>query len=134
MSAGLKLDHHDADVVRWRTALGEVVQRKTDLVYEVFRPFFFDLFHKREEAFLSIHRVFSAPALDDTVGIKNDLIAFPKLRPVNRIARFRDVIIAVKDQGVGIAPQDIEKLFTPFTKTDSKTTHGEKSTGLGFAI
>lgn len=45
-----------------------------------------------------------------------------------------DVIIAVKDQGVGIAPQDIGKLFTPFTKTDSKTTHGEKSTGLGLAI
>lgn len=45
-----------------------------------------------------------------------------------------DAIIAVKDQGVGIASQDIGKLFTPFTKTDSKTTQGEKSTGLGLAI
>ncbi|CRX39299.1 hybrid sensor histidine kinase/response regulator [Estrella lausannensis] len=45
-----------------------------------------------------------------------------------------DVLIAVKDQGVGIAPEDIDKLFNPFTKTDSKATQGEKSTGLGLAI
>lgn len=45
-----------------------------------------------------------------------------------------EAIISVKDQGVGIAPDEIKKLFTPFTKTSSCSTGGEKSTGLGLAI
>lgn len=42
--------------------------------------------------------------------------------------------IAVCDQGVGIAEQDIPKLFKDFSRATSRPTAGEKSYGLGLAI
>lgn len=44
------------------------------------------------------------------------------------------IMIAVRDQGQGIAPNEIEKVFKPFEKTSTRSTAGEKSTGLGMAI
>jgi len=46
----------------------------------------------------------------------------------------KEATIKVKDQGVGISPEEIKALFTPFSKGGSKSTSGEKSTGLGLAI
>lgn len=45
-----------------------------------------------------------------------------------------EVVIAVKDEGPGIAPEDAEKLWKPFGRTKNVSTGGEKSTGLGLAI
>lgn len=45
-----------------------------------------------------------------------------------------ELIIAVNDEGPGIAPEDTEKLFKPFGRTKNRSTGGEKSTGLGLAI
>ena len=45
-----------------------------------------------------------------------------------------NLIIAVKDQGVGIPRNELDNLFKAFTKTSVKTTAGETSTGLGLAI
>ncbi len=46
----------------------------------------------------------------------------------------QEVQIAVQDQGQGIPPAEIGKLFTEFGRTSVKPTGGEKSTGLGLAI
>jgi signal transduction histidine kinase len=46
----------------------------------------------------------------------------------------QDVAISVQDQGQGIPPQEVDKLFTEFGKTSVRPTAGEKSTGLGLAI
>ncbi len=46
----------------------------------------------------------------------------------------RTIIVAVKDEGRGIPPNDIGKLFQPFAKADVKATGGEQSTGLGLVI
>lgn len=43
-------------------------------------------------------------------------------------------IIWIEDQGPGIPPADLPKLFTPFGKTSVRPTQGENSTGLGLAI
>ncbi|MEA3416516.1 MAG: response regulator [Thermodesulfobacteriota bacterium] len=40
----------------------------------------------------------------------------------------------VKDTGVGIAPEDIPKLFKPFSQADTSTTRRYEGTGLGLCI
>ena len=40
----------------------------------------------------------------------------------------------VRDEGQGIPPEELDRLFKPFEKTSAKKTGGEKSTGLGMVI
>lgn len=42
--------------------------------------------------------------------------------------------VHVRDTGPGIAPDDQERIFEPFTQIDSSHTRGESGTGLGLAI
>jgi signal transduction histidine kinase len=44
------------------------------------------------------------------------------------------LVFSVEDNGPGMSRQDMEKLFTPFGRTRTKKTAGEKSTGLGLLI
>jgi signal transduction histidine kinase len=45
-----------------------------------------------------------------------------------------EITISVKDHGQGINKEEQKKLFMPFSNLSSKTTGGEKSTGLGLSI
>ena len=45
-----------------------------------------------------------------------------------------EILLSVQDEGPGIPPAEMEKLFKPFQRTSVKTTSGEKSTGLGLVI
>ncbi|MDH5762254.1 MAG: hybrid sensor histidine kinase/response regulator [Nitrospinota bacterium] len=40
----------------------------------------------------------------------------------------------IRDQGPGISPKDLPRLFTAFPKINNQPTGGEKSTGLGLSI
>ncbi len=52
-----------------------------------------------------------------------------------RVTRADDqVLLAVQDQGPGIPPNELDKLFKPFQRTSVKSTAGEKGTGLGLSI
>lgn len=44
------------------------------------------------------------------------------------------VHLSVADAGPGIPATELNNLFRPFSRTSVKTTHGEKSTGLGLVI
>lgn len=46
----------------------------------------------------------------------------------------RQLIVQIKDTGPGMAPDSIEKLFTPFTQADVTTTRRFGGTGLGLTI
>ena len=43
-------------------------------------------------------------------------------------------VVSVRDHGQGIPPEELDKLFKPFSKTSVRSTAGERSTGLGLAI
>ncbi len=44
------------------------------------------------------------------------------------------VILEIKDSGIGISEEDMERLFKPFTQLDSKMTRRYDGTGLGLFI
>jgi PAS domain S-box-containing protein len=44
------------------------------------------------------------------------------------------VEFSVNDTGIGIAPEDLVRLFQPFTQVDSSRTHQDEGTGLGLAL
>ncbi|TAF07646.1 MAG: PAS domain S-box protein [Nostocales cyanobacterium] len=45
-----------------------------------------------------------------------------------------DLVISVIDNGIGIAPNDADKLFKPFVQVDSKLNRKYNGTGLGLAL
>ncbi len=49
-------------------------------------------------------------------------------------ARENEVLISVRDEGPGVPPGEMEKLFKPFQRASVKSASGEKSVGLGLAI
>ncbi|HYJ47014.1 MAG TPA: ATP-binding protein, partial [Pyrinomonadaceae bacterium] len=44
------------------------------------------------------------------------------------------VEVSVSDTGVGIAPEDVDRLFDKYEQARSRATRGEKGTGLGLYI
>jgi len=46
----------------------------------------------------------------------------------------KEVAISVADQGPGLSPEDLSRLFGRFQRLSAKPTGGESSTGLGLSI
>lgn len=44
------------------------------------------------------------------------------------------VLLEVRDRGIGIAPEDLPRLFTPFFRTDRSRARGTGGVGLGLAL
>lgn len=50
-------------------------------------------------------------------------------RPVNE-----EAVVSVTDQGIGIAPEDLARVFDRFYRVESEATHGVAGAGLGLAV
>lgn len=46
----------------------------------------------------------------------------------------KEVAIEVRDTGIGIAPEDISRIFDRFTQVDGSTTRGYSGSGLGLSV
>jgi two-component system, sensor histidine kinase and response regulator len=61
--------------------------------------------------------------------------SYPQSRvEISATCENNNLVISVRDQGQGIPPSEMDKLFKPFSRTSVKTTSGESSTGLGLVI
>jgi signal transduction histidine kinase len=45
-----------------------------------------------------------------------------------------NTVIRIVDQGAGLSPEDLSRLFVRFQRLSAKPTAGESSTGLGLSI
>jgi signal transduction histidine kinase len=45
-----------------------------------------------------------------------------------------DLLISVADEGPGLSPDDVSRLFGRFQRLSARPTGGESSTGLGLSI
>ena len=45
-----------------------------------------------------------------------------------------NIVVGIRDQGAGLSPEDISRLFGRFQRLSAKPTAGETSTGLGLSI
>ena len=57
-----------------------------------------------------------------------------EIRIVAEILASGDVRSAVQDTGIGIAPEDMEKVLTPFGQVDSALARENQGTGLGLPL
>jgi PAS domain S-box-containing protein len=57
-----------------------------------------------------------------------------EVRPDRRPARGSAVRISIADTGIGIKPEDMDKLFQPFRQVDTGLARQHEGTGLGLAI
>jgi len=74
------------------------------------------------------------------LNLLSNAAKFTKNGNVNlNVKRFNDngiekIIFSVKDTGIGLTPDEVSKIFDPFTQADSSTTRKYGGTGLGLAI
>ena len=56
--------------------------------------------------------------------------------PVELLARSDGValVVSIRDEGIGVDPQDLPRLFTPFFRTDRSRARGTGGVGLGLAL
>lgn len=70
------------------------------------------------------------------INLLNNSIKFTENGYVEVSCRLEDseVHISVEDTGIGIAPEDLEKIFRPFQQVDTGLSRKHEGTGLGLSI
>jgi signal transduction histidine kinase len=77
-------------------------------------------------------RVSVGRILDNLIG---NAVTYGNLLPVRvSVETDEEVLVRVEDQGLGISPEQQERLFEPFFRVDQPAVQGLAGTGLGLAV
>jgi signal transduction histidine kinase len=70
------------------------------------------------------------------INLVNNAIKFTKRGEISLSCRQENgkLVLQVRDTGIGIKPEDVQKLFKPFTQIDSGLSRRHEGTGLGLSI
>ncbi len=72
------------------------------------------------------------------LNIVSNAVKFTQTGEVRVSARFeaqgQRVVVAISDTGIGISPDNLGRIFEPFTQADESTTRQYGGTGLGLAL
>ncbi len=69
-----------------------------------------------------------------TVNVQSESIPAGQVNRAPNTGGLRKVSISIRDTGIGLSPQDKQRLFTAFTQADASTTRRFGGTGLGLTI
>ncbi len=63
-----------------------------------------------------------------------EIVVYVKCSPINNEPETVEITIGIKDTGIGILPERMDKLFKPFSQGDTSITREYGGTGLGLVI
>lgn len=132
----LKVAQIDAGKVRIRQKQVDIVELLTDVIKEQE-----DTYEMRKQKV-----VFETPEFDAMAHIDPDKMRMVLENMIDNASKYsdpgktirvkvtekdNDIVVSVKDQGVGIAPKDIDKLFQKFNRIHNHLSNHVGGTGLG---
>ncbi len=128
-SGKLRLDCQKTDLlslVRKNVSLNSVIAGKKNI-------------HVQVQSFENIPEIMADPSKIEQVmnNLLSNAIKYSMPLTTVKVTLFLTgdhITVSVADQGQGIPANEIENLFKPFQKISTKSTAGEKSTGLGLSI
>lgn len=70
------------------------------------------------------------------VNVISNAVKFTEKGEIELVARLEDdrLILQVRDTGIGIAPEDQERIFSPFVQVERALTREQGGTGLGLSV
>ncbi len=72
--------------------------------------------------------------VSNAVKFTDDGLVVVRASVIGDEGRFGGVVVHVRDTGVGIPAEQLDRIFEPFTQVDESSTRGGSGSGLGLAV